>query len=169
MCLIFSAALTHNGHVLFERGVAMTVSRILNGTNQPRLPDEPLAAAGPSPQAGPASGAAPSTNTPHTLAARMLTAPVEPLLVDARTAAAMLGIGQKTLWSKTKAGEIAHVPIGARGVRYAVDDLRAWIERTRQRGGRPEMSCDELAEHTARAAKAARVREGRKRHKDTRN
>ena len=53
--------------------------------------------------------------------------PPEPLLVDAFTAARMLGISQRTLWKLTKAGEVTHVPIGRR-VLYDPGDLRAYCE-----------------------------------------
>ena len=49
-----------------------------------------------------------------------------PLLVDAKRAAAMLGIGIRTLWSITKEGELPHVRIRRR-VLYSVDDLKRWI------------------------------------------
>ena len=48
------------------------------------------------------------------------------LLLDAKRAAAMLGIGSRTLWSLTKAGEVPHLRIGRR-VLYPVDHLTAWI------------------------------------------
>lgn len=56
------------------------------------------------------------------------------MLIDARRAAAMLGIGTRTLWSLTDADEIPHVRIRRR-VLYPVEELRRWIE-SRQTGGR---------------------------------
>ena len=49
------------------------------------------------------------------------------LLVDARSAAAMLGIGQRFLWSLTASGDIPSVRLSKRAVRYSVQDLEAWI------------------------------------------
>lgn len=53
-----------------------------------------------------------------------------PLLVTAVRAAEMLGIGQRTLWSLTDAGDLPCVRIG-RSVRYSVADLETWIDRQR--------------------------------------
>ena len=50
------------------------------------------------------------------------------MLIDAKQAAAMLGIGTRTLWSMTKGGEIPHVRIRRR-VLYAVEDLRGWVAK----------------------------------------
>ena len=60
--------------------------------------------------------------------------PEDAMLIDARRAAAMLGIGTRTLWSLTDADEIPHVRIRRR-VLYPVEELRRWIE-SRQTGGR---------------------------------
>jgi excisionase family DNA binding protein len=49
------------------------------------------------------------------------------LLVKARDAAAMLGIGERTLWSLTKRGAVPSRRIG-RAVRYPVAELRAWLD-----------------------------------------
>ena len=56
-----------------------------------------------------------------------------PLLIDSKRAAATLGIGTRTLWTLTKAGEIPHVRIRRR-VLYAVEDLRRWIDAQRRHG-----------------------------------
>lgn len=56
--------------------------------------------------------------------------PLDLLLVDSREAARMLSISARTLWTFTAKGEIPCVRIG-KAVRYSVDDLRAWIERSR--------------------------------------
>ena len=55
------------------------------------------------------------------------------LLLTPRQAAAALAISERTLWSKTKVGEIPAVRVG-RAVRYCVDDLQGWIARNRQGG-----------------------------------
>jgi excisionase family DNA binding protein len=52
---------------------------------------------------------------------------VEVLLLSEREAAASLGLSPRKLWSIRTNGEIAYVRNG-RSVRYAVDDLKAWIE-----------------------------------------
>jgi excisionase family DNA binding protein len=53
---------------------------------------------------------------------------VTPLLVSHRDAARMLSVCERTLFSLVQAHEIPVVRIG-RGVRYSVDDLRAWIKK----------------------------------------
>lgn len=53
--------------------------------------------------------------------------PPELLLIDAREAARLLSISDRTLWTMTNRGEIPCVRIG-RSVRYSPDDIRAWIE-----------------------------------------
>jgi len=53
------------------------------------------------------------------------------LLLTPKQAAEALAISPRTLWSMTAAGEIPHVRIG-RCVRYPVDDLREWIDATKQ-------------------------------------
>jgi excisionase family DNA binding protein len=50
-----------------------------------------------------------------------------PLLVSAREASRLLCLSQRSLYTLTKRGELPAVRIG-RAVRYAVTDLRAWIE-----------------------------------------
>jgi excisionase family DNA binding protein len=64
-------------------------------------------------------------------------ATVQPLLVDALTAARLLGISPRLLWSLTRKGEIRHVRIGRR-VLYDPPDLRTWID-SRKVGGRPAL------------------------------
>lgn len=54
----------------------------------------------------------------------------EPLMVDCGAAAAMLGISKRKLWSLTAGGEIPSLKIGT-SVRYAVVDLRAWVDKLR--------------------------------------
>jgi excisionase family DNA binding protein len=64
-------------------------------------------------------------------------APLPRLLLSAREAAEALHISARTLWQRTRDGEIPAVRIG-RSVRYLAEDLRAWIERQRaQPNGRP--------------------------------
>lgn len=61
----------------------------------------------------------------------MTAAPPEtPLLVTARHAAAMLAMSERTLWGL----DIPRIKIGARGIRYAVADLEAWIKGRRVDG-----------------------------------
>lgn len=57
---------------------------------------------------------------------------VTPLLVSPREAARLLSICERTLYTLTLAGEI---PVIRRGrlVRYALDDLRAWIKKSAER------------------------------------
>lgn len=61
--------------------------------------------------------------------------PTEPeaLLVDVRTAAKMLSVSERLLWSWTKAGQIGSVHIGRR-VLYPVQGLRDWVA-ARTHGG----------------------------------
>ncbi len=51
----------------------------------------------------------------------------EPLAVNRREAARLLGISPQKLWSMTAAGELPHFRVGS-GLRYRVESLRAWIE-----------------------------------------
>jgi excisionase family DNA binding protein len=53
-------------------------------------------------------------------------------LLTARDAAALLTISERTLWSMTACGEIAHVRI-RRSVRYDPQDLAKFIARHRSR------------------------------------
>lgn len=50
------------------------------------------------------------------------------LLLTPKEAAQSLSVSERTLYSLTKAGELPAVRIG-RAVRYAVADLRAFIEK----------------------------------------
>jgi excisionase family DNA binding protein len=62
---------------------------------------------------------------------------VEPLLLTAPEAARALAVSPRTLWARTRSGEIVSVRIG-RSVRYAREDLAAYVERLRaqaRRGG----------------------------------
>ncbi len=61
-----------------------------------------------------------------------------PLAVDEVQAAAMLGISVRTLWTYRNAGEIPVVRIG-RLVRFAVDDLRQFIDAKREVSPNPSM------------------------------
>ncbi|MEX1231286.1 MAG: helix-turn-helix domain-containing protein [Planctomycetaceae bacterium] len=54
------------------------------------------------------------------------------LLLSQREAAQMLSISPRTLFSLTKAGKLPSIRIGSGGVRYAVDDLRRFIDEQRQ-------------------------------------
>lgn len=59
---------------------------------------------------------------------------VEPLALRAKDAARALGIGERQLWSLTKAGKIPCVRIG-RTTTYPVDALRDWLKK-RAKGGK---------------------------------
>lgn len=59
---------------------------------------------------------------------------VEPLALRAKDAARALGIGERQLWSLTRAGTVPHVRIG-RTITYPVDALRDWL-RKRAKGGK---------------------------------
>lgn len=65
-----------------------------------------------------------------------LSPPTDRLLLPAREAAAALAISERTLWSLTKCGDIAHVKAGRR-VLYAPSDLAEWIDRQRRGGSTP--------------------------------
>jgi hypothetical protein len=54
----------------------------------------------------------------------------EPLLVSSRDAAAMLSISERKLWTLTNRGDLPRIKVD-RTVRYAVDDLRNFIDRQR--------------------------------------
>jgi hypothetical protein len=69
------------------------------------------------------------TTTPQTHPA------IEPLLVSASTAAAMLGISQRLLWSLTAGKEIPHVRIRRR-VMYDPNDLREYLAARKQEARR---------------------------------
>lgn len=58
------------------------------------------------------------------------------LLLSAREAARALGIGERTLWTQTRAGGLPCIRIGRR-VLYAPRDLEVWIDG-RRRGGAPD-------------------------------
>jgi excisionase family DNA binding protein len=68
-----------------------------------------------------------NATTPDSLC-RPISPAATPLLVDARTAAAMLTISERTLWQLAHDGELPTVRIG-RAVRYDPRDLRDLIER----------------------------------------
>jgi len=53
--------------------------------------------------------------------------------VSVDQAAAILGISKRKLWSLKAGGEIPSVRIGA-SVRFAVVDLRAWVDKLRAEG-----------------------------------
>ena len=56
---------------------------------------------------------------------------IEPMLLSPREAAKALSICERTLYGLTKSGQLPALKIG-RAVRYGVDDLRAWIERSKK-------------------------------------
>lgn len=55
------------------------------------------------------------------------TASVDPLLIDAASAAVILGIGTRTLWSLTARNAVPVVRIGSR-VLYRPEHLSAWLD-----------------------------------------
>src|SRR4051794_27136329 len=55
------------------------------------------------------------------------------LLWKPREAATALGISERTLWDLTRGNDVPHVRIG-RAVRYAPEDLRAWVHARAVRG-----------------------------------
>lgn len=57
--------------------------------------------------------------------------PAQPLLVDSRTAARLLSVSPRTVFSMTAAGELPCVRLG-RLVRYALADLERVIDSRRQ-------------------------------------
>jgi excisionase family DNA binding protein len=61
-----------------------------------------------------------------------ITASPAPLLVDTPTAAKMLGISPRTIWSLTATRQLLAVRIG-RSVRYSIDDLHSFVNR--RKGG----------------------------------
>ena len=56
---------------------------------------------------------------------------VERLLLTSREAAESRGICERTLYGLTKSGELPVIRIG-RAVRYSVDDIRAWIKKSKK-------------------------------------
>jgi len=50
-----------------------------------------------------------------------------PLLVDAKTAASILSVSPRTLWTLTNCGAIPSKQIG-RAVRYSPAELQAWVD-----------------------------------------
>jgi predicted DNA-binding transcriptional regulator AlpA len=68
--------------------------------------------------------------------------PTDALLVDAKTAAQMLALSERTLWSLSQPrGPIPAVRIpGSRLVRYCVDDLRAWVAGAKCKTAAAEVS-----------------------------
>jgi excisionase family DNA binding protein len=52
-------------------------------------------------------------------------------LLTAREAATALGVSERTLWALTKKGKVSAVRIG-RLVKYDPEDLRAFIERSKE-------------------------------------
>ena len=57
---------------------------------------------------------------------------LDPLLVDAKTAARLLGIGSRKLWEITNTRELPAVRIG-RAVRYQMAEIQAFIERSKDK------------------------------------
>lgn len=55
---------------------------------------------------------------------------MKPLLINGRTAARMLGVSERTLWSLTDEGKLPCVRI-RRSVRYAVSDLEIFVDKAK--------------------------------------
>jgi len=55
---------------------------------------------------------------------------IEPMLLTPRQAAKALNVCERTLYGLAKSGDLPAIRIG-RAVRYSMDDIRAWIERTK--------------------------------------
>ncbi len=58
------------------------------------------------------------------------------LLLKRRDAAKLLQISERLLWSLTASGSIKSIRIGQRAVRYALEDLRDFIESGKSRAAR---------------------------------
>lgn len=94
-------------------------------------------------------------------------APVTGALLDARSAAARVGVSVDTLRAATATGQVAHVRLRARGtgkrdaVRWLPDDLDAWIGSHRvpaTRSALPPRSSGHTAELPAPAPHGSRTR-----------
>ncbi len=53
--------------------------------------------------------------------------PIDPMLIDAVSAAVILGVGHRTLWSLTNRNAVPSVRIGRR-VLYRPEHLSAWLD-----------------------------------------
>ena len=69
----------------------------------------------------------------------------ERLLLTPREAAKALSICEKTIYTLTKSGELPAVRIG-RSVRYALEDLRAFIERTKKYSQNSQEGLDKVSD-----------------------
>ena len=56
--------------------------------------------------------------------------PIPPLLVGPKEAARLLDVSPRKLWTMTQQGRIAHLKFG-RLVKYAIDDIRDFIARSK--------------------------------------
>ncbi len=56
----------------------------------------------------------------------------EPLLVNARQAGRMLSVCERTIFNLVARGELKAIHIG-KSVRFAVEDLKAWIARQQKK------------------------------------
>lgn len=74
-----------------------------------------------------------------------------PLLVNARTAAAILCISERTLWTLTDQRDVPCVRIG-RAVRYDRRDLMAWIDKTKEQTHCAQASPVNSTQHCAETA-----------------
>jgi len=56
------------------------------------------------------------------------------LLLTSKTACIVLALSPRKLWGLTASGEIPHIRISNRCIRYSIDDLRDWIAKNRNGG-----------------------------------
>jgi excisionase family DNA binding protein len=57
---------------------------------------------------------------------------LQKILLTVREAAQALAVSERTLWTLTNSGEVAHVRFGL-SMRYDVADLRNWIGRCKSK------------------------------------
>jgi excisionase family DNA binding protein len=57
--------------------------------------------------------------------------PPEPLLFNAREAARLISVSPRTLWTLANSGQLPQIKVGRRGVRFALADLKKFIDRQR--------------------------------------
>ena len=63
--------------------------------------------------------------------------PPNRLLLNSREASEALGVSERTLATLTQAGALPVIRIG-RSVRFALDDIREFVDRSRRQGGRKD-------------------------------
>jgi len=65
----------------------------------------------------------------------------EPLLVSTRVAAKMLSVCERTISNMAARGDLRPIRIG-KAVRFAVEDLKAWIRRQAEKSGQEFVESD---------------------------